>query len=178
MLKNKFFYLKILFIGFILIIPLALKPIQTNADANTAPTPTTPKTDKKKVVEPVFTAKGLLPDQTGQFMDNCITNGNCSLCAVIATFAYAIEWMMKIGVLGAFVMVTFYGIKLLASTGSPEKIKAAKSGIVGTLIGLVVLFSGWTIVNIVLSSIILGKIDGNPAIFGKNWSQFCPSDQK
>lgn len=142
--------------------------------------------NKETAVTPATTPRvnlvqlGLKQSETGYFMDNCIKDGNCSVCAVIATIAYIISWLFKIGVLGAFLMVTRYGFMLLTSAGKPEKVKEAKSGITGTLIGLVLLFSGWTIVNSVFSTFIAQDPSANVSIFndGKKWYQFCEADTK
>ncbi len=171
MYKKRSKQLKIIFIGLLL---MSLFIIVPNVNAQTTPTTNTQTgATSTKMVPTKFTAKGLNPSETGQFMDNCIKDGNCSVCAVLATFAYGIDWMIKIGVLGAFVMVTYYGIRLLISAGDSGKIKEARSGIIGTLIGIVILFSGWTIVNTVLSSVISGKLDTNVQLFGKDWGKFC-----
>lgn len=178
MYKNRSKQLKIIFIGLLLMSLFIIVP-KINAQTNNTSAPEVKtvddKSDKKSIpAAPTnFTAKGLKPNETGQFMDNCIKDGNCSVCAVLATFAYGIDWMIKIGVLGAFIMVIIYGIKLLISAGDANKIKEARSGIVGTLIGIVIIFSGWTIVNTVLSSVITGKLDNNVKLFGKDWGQFC-----
>ena len=119
--------------------------------------------------------RGLVTNETGFLMDNCIKDGNCSVCAVLSTFAYAINWMFKIGVLGAFLMVTYFGIILLTSAGDDKKINKAKSGILGTLFGILVLFSGWTIVNTVLTSLITQEPSQSISIFNDNkqWFQYC-----
>jgi hypothetical protein len=181
MYKKRSKQLKIIFIGLLLmslfiIVPDANAQNGTGLTGNGTPgetTTTKPEAKPASTAPTKFTAKGLNPSETGQFMDNCIKDGNCSVCAVLATFAYGIDWMIKIGVLGAFVMVTYYGIRLLISAGESNKIKEARSGIIGTLIGIVILFSGWTIVNTVLSSVISGKLDTNVQLFGKDWGKFC-----
>jgi hypothetical protein len=118
-------------------------------------------------------ALGLNVNQFGEFMDACIGNGNCSVCAVLATFAYAINWLLKIGGLGAFIMLTWFGIMLLTSGGNSERLSKAKTGIVNTIIGLVVLFAGWTLINTVLATVIVGNPSENVKIFGSNWYTFC-----
>lgn len=149
--------------------------------------PSTNTTTKDSRVKSNLSQKGLVPQETGYLMDNCIKDGNCSVCAILATFAYIINWLFKIGVLGAFLMVTYYGIVLLTSAGNENKVKDGKNGIKGTIIGIIILFSGWMIVDTVLVSFVggaSGKLSvqetWNRSIFndGTKWYQFCQVNMK
>ncbi len=156
--------------------------MQTIGSANNTNT-----TAKDTRIKSNLSQKGLVPQETGYLMDNCIKDGNCSVCAILATFAYIINWLFKIGVLGAFLMVTYYGLVLLTSAGNENKVKDGKNGIKGTIIGIIVLFSGWIIVDTVLVSFVGGTSGGlsvqetwNRSVFndGTKWYQFCQVNMK
>ena len=60
-----------------------------------------------------------------------------------------------LGIVGmvAVVMIIIGGIRLTTSSGSPEAVKVAKNTILYAVIGLVVSFSGWAVVNYVVEAL-------------------------
>lgn len=60
-----------------------------------------------------------------------------------------------LGVVGtvAVVMIIIGGIRLTTSGGSPDAVKVAKNTILYAVIGLVVSFSGWAVVNYVIEAL-------------------------
>jgi len=64
-----------------------------------------------------------------------------------------IKWLLGIVGMVAVVMIIIGGIRLTTSSGSPEAVKVAKNTILYAVIGLVVSFSGWAVVNYVVEAL-------------------------
>jgi len=58
----------------------------------------------------------------------------------------------------AFLMFVYGGFQWLTSGGSPDKIKAGKSTLTWAAIGLVVIFTSYTLVSTLITALVQGEI--------------------
>ena len=100
-----------------------------------------PKADISKLYNPA-------PNITGNTLSSLISGGGFNL----VTFAFA--------VIGLVFMTSFIkaGFDYLSSSGDPTKINAASSRMTNSLIGIVVVFSSFILVNLILNMIGLESI--------------------
>lgn len=77
-----------------------------------------------------------------------------------------------LGVVGALTLAMFVygGITLMLSAGSSEAVSRGKQIITGAVVGLIIVFSSYTIINFVINTILQATIDGQPAFTGSSSS--------
>lgn len=146
------------------------------------------------IVLPLLTqAAGFLPKcaETGQENKPILaTDGKtiigyenpvCGVCEIVETGINIFKWIM--GMIGgaALLMFVWHGIRLMFSRGREEKVKEATAGLAHTVIGLLVIFFSWIIVNSII--IILTNpqqfltAGGVGKLFDstKVWNEYCPT---
>lgn len=74
----------------------------------------------------------------------------------------ALNWFLVVGVVIATVMMIISGIQWITSSGDTEKIRSAKSRLIYSIIGLVIILGSYFIVGMVIR-----VFGGNPAAFFK-----------
>lgn len=98
------------------------------------------------VIPEITLAQGLLPA--------CAEAGDCTLCDVVGVFinfaALITEWL---GIL-AVLMFIIGGVFIIISAGNPERVKRGRQIITGTLIGSLIVVSGWLIINFTLAALL------------------------
>lgn len=91
-------------------------------------------------------AAGILPA--------CAENGDCSLCDVVGVFinfaALIVEWLGLLAVL----LFIIGGIFIIMGGANAEWVKRGRQILVGTIIGSVLVVSGWLIVNFTLAALL------------------------
>ncbi len=75
-----------------------------------------------------------------------------------------------LGVVGALTLAMFVygGFTLLISGGSSEAVSRGKQIITGAVVGLIIVFVSYTVINFVINTILQAKIDGKPAFTGSS----------
>lgn len=60
-----------------------------------------------------------------------------------------------LGIVGSLTLLMFIvgGFQFMTSTGSPEKVSKAKKTITAAIVGLLIVFSSWLIINFVVESL-------------------------
>lgn len=98
------------------------------------------------VMPEITLAQGLLPA--------CAEAGDCTLCDVVGVFinfaALITQWL---GIL-AVLMFIIGGVFIIISAGNPERVKRGRQIITGTLIGSLLVVSGWLIINFSLAALL------------------------
>ncbi|MFC1598260.1 hypothetical protein ACFL2M_01870 [Patescibacteria group bacterium] len=111
----------------------------------------------------------------------CATGeGHCSGCDMIALFANWAEVILQMISGVAVFMIVFGGVWWIISGGNPEKVKKGQQIIIGAVIGVILVLTGWLIVNFSIQAMLGtqgGSIDealtGEAQLFGSNWDTFC-----
>lgn len=99
----------------------------------------------------------------------------CTLCDLIAGMKVVIDFLMKLSIGVALLAFAIGGVMYVISAGDSKLIDMGKSAMLNAVIGFVVIFAGFLIINMTISY--LGaKTDknGNPT-FGMNitsWGKF------
>lgn len=120
----------------------------------------------------------------GRLSPECRLKGNCNFCDVLDGFTILTRWIL--GVCGVIALLFFirFGLMFIISGGNSATVDKAKKGLVGTVIGLVIIFSAWEIVNLTIYTIITptGSSNlGNRATLssvmlfgsGPSWHEYC-----
>lgn len=125
-------------------------------------------------------AAGILPPPTGEVPgkaaeickeDNC---GNYSVNDFLQMAVNISDWIL--GIVGAVALLFFVigGFYFILSGGASDKIEKGKDMIIGSIIGLVIVFSSYLIIQFILTSAGFSKgADGNWSKSGQsiNWNK-------
>lgn len=112
---------------------------------------------------------GILP--CGKNVDDPSTAWNecnaCDLCSMVLMGQITITFLIKIAAFAAALAIAFAGYVYVFAVGKEELIRTAKEMIKYSLIGVLIIFLAWAIVDSVLST--LGYIDP----MGDSWYTVC-----
>lgn len=102
----------------------------------------------------------------------------CGICELIQLLINAFYILLALVGGVALIMFIWGGTQWLTSAGSDEKVTKGRGTIVGAVIGLVIVFGAWTLVNLVIFSL-AGPSKGElkvGGLFGQPWYyvQLCP----
>lgn len=115
-------------------------------------------------ISPVF-ANGILPA--------CVKTGDCGLNDFLVLGVKISELIFKfVGVL-AFVFFVVGGIIWLTSAGNPERVGKGKMILINSLIGLLIVFFAWHLINLIVCAFSAGQVSETCQIFDQRpWSNF------
>ncbi len=88
---------------------------------------------------------------------------SCTLCRLILMGQLIIEFLVKMAAIAALVSIAFGGFLYVFAVGSQGTIGTAKSMIKYTLLGFVIVFIAWALINTIIAT--TGYIDP----LGGNW---------
>jgi hypothetical protein len=119
----------------------------------------------------------------------CAQQGTCDFCDVLDGFAILTRWILGISGTAALVLFVWFGFRFIISAGRSDAVSGAKRGLVGTVIGLAIVFGAWEIINLVLyvtiTSSSASDINSRPALsrvilFSNNspWNEYCAGRPK
>mgnify|MGYP001613618620 FL=1 len=108
-------------------------------------------------------------------LPGCFAKGDCEICDMIGMIVGAAKWVLGIVGVLALLLFIYGGFTLILSAGSDEAVKKGKEILIGTLIGMFIVFAAWQIVWLTIASLKGGK-DGL-TILGKDWSNICAEKQ-
>ena len=112
---------------------------------------------------------GLVP--CGRNTDDPSTDWNecdaCDLCAVILMGQLTIEFLMKMAGIASVLSIIFAGFLYIFAVGRANLVTKAKEMVKGILVGFIIVFTAWVVVNSILT--ILGYIDP----IGGAWYTIC-----
>jgi len=134
-------------------------------------TPTEPASQPSCVCDKDCEHTGLMSEVS----DECACCGCCQLIDILK-LARGISLIISkfVGVI-ALVFFIVGGIMWMFSGGNPETVKRGKQILIGSLIGILIVFFAWQIVNFVICAISKGEITQSCEIFGRPWYKF-PSE--
>lgn len=105
-------------------------------------------------------AEGLLPDQTGPACPadspDC---GNYSLNDIVRTTIKISEFILKI--VGSLALLAFVagGLMMMLSAGNAEWVTRGRQTLIGAVIGLTIVFTSYSIIQLVFTSLGVEKAD-------------------
>lgn len=143
------------------------------------------------LVQPILTRAATTTDNSliGRLSPACSKDGDCDFCDVLDGFMILTRWILGICGVVALIMFVRFGFMFIISSGNTTTIGKAKQGLVGTVLGLLIVFAAWEIVNLTLYAIITPATNAtqglqNPAtlksviLFGAGgsghpWYEYC-----
>ena len=98
----------------------------------------------------------------------------CTLCHLFVLFKRIVDFLAKDILFPlAVLMIIIGGVIFLTAAGSPERINTAKKILTSTVIGLVIIFLAWLIVDTIIG--VLVRTDNPFGMVLRNWSDIpCP----
>ena len=101
----------------------------------------------------------------------------CSVCHLVDMANLIIKWILGMVFMVFAVLMTVAGFGLVTSGGDTSALSAAKAKFTNALVGIVIVFSAWLIVNTIMVKLVSdGTTAGNITGWGP-WSQVECSDQ-
>lgn len=79
----------------------------------------------------------------------CSDSGAPTIACLIPLVHLAINWMLVAAGIMALFMVIYTGIKFINSGGDPKNIEGARKTLTYTILGLLLIFLSFTIINLV-----------------------------
>lgn len=152
---NKFFKISILLliVGYWLLV--SIQPILATVDAS---------------------ASCLSCDPPGGFLKGmskeCICCGDCQLIDFLRIGRLIIQGFLAIIGVYAMIYAIVGGIMMIISGGKQEKVLQGKRMVGFSLVGLIIAFLAWQIVNLVICGITQGQLQETCTIFGQPWNVF------
>ena len=114
--------------------------------------------------------------------DKCINKGDCSLCDLIQVGVNLSDMIVAFSGAIAILMFIFGGIVMITAYGS-DRITMGKNTIVATIVGILIIFTAWTVVNTLIMAFYgptsgtfttaLSSMTGGSATAGNNFSYKC-----
>ena len=115
-------------------------------------------------------AEGILPAETGGTCPDGSTNcGNYTLNDMARTAITISEFIL--GIVGSLALLAFVagGLMWMLSAGNPEWVTRGKQTIIGAVIGLVVVFTSYTIIYFVYKSLGITEPLSKSSWFTADW---------
>jgi len=86
-------------------------------------------------------------------MEECRKSGSCSLNDFVRLFANVSQWIL--GIVGSLALLMFIygGLMFIISSGNSEKVTKAKEIIIGAVIGLVIVFTSYMIIQFTMDAL-------------------------
>lgn len=101
-----------------------------------------------------------------QIVPSTCNGPDCSLCDLAVLIQNIINFMVYLGVIGSALLFAYAGWLWLTSAERHEVRSQAKKVFTNVAIGLVIVLSGWIIVDTLLKNTLGGRIGP--------WNQLCP----
>jgi len=125
---------------------------------------------------------GLVP--CGRKTDDPITTDicecyPCELCHIFVLFKRIVDWVTVYIIIPlAILMFVVGGVFLLTAAGDPGRISGGKKILKTTIMGLIIIFVAWVIVNTIVTFASTGSVPGPGQvgqILGQSWNEIaCP----
>lgn len=96
--------------------------------------------------------------QGGSTECTCKSKGKCSIEQLLQVVVNVSYFILAISGSVAFAIFFYGGIMWLVSAGNPDMVKKGRSAISGAVIGLVIIFSSYVLINLVIGILKLGSV--------------------
>lgn len=100
----------------------------------------------------------------------CLSEGNCGVNDFVALAIAGTKLFLGLSGSVALLFFVYGGVMFLISAGNPERVSKGKQILIGSVLGIIVIFTSYTIIGFVLSAF---EIQG-----GANWFTTTPLDKK
>jgi hypothetical protein len=108
---------------------------------------------------------------TGMSKD-CICCGDCQLIDFLRIGRIIIQGFWAVIGVYALIYMIVGGIMMMISGGKQEKVLQGKRMIGFSIVGLIIAFLAWQIINLVICGITQGRLEQSCQIFGQAWNVF------
>lgn len=99
------------------------------------------------------------PTWAASLLPSCAEAGDCNLCDIVGVFinfaALIVEWLGLLAVL----MFIIGGVFIIIAGGNAERLKRGRQILGGTIIGSLLVMTGWLIVNFTLAALLNADFD-------------------
>ncbi len=106
---------------------------------------------------------------------DCYAQNNCGMCDALEVATKIAKFILGISGSLALLLFVIAGLTLIVSQGSPGKIDSAKRLMLGTLVGIAIVYLAWVGVNFIIYNF-TGAAEktgeGVARIFNKPWTEF------
>jgi len=111
-------------------------------------------------------------DENGSFVTGNPIEVRCQFCHFFVMLEAIIDFVLfQLVPPIAILMIVIGGIMFFAAAGSPEKLGTAKKLLTSVVIGLVIIFASWIIVDLFLASIGLSEFSIQAGLSPGEWNK-------
>ncbi|MBU1148994.1 pilin, partial [Patescibacteria group bacterium] len=93
----------------------------------------------------------------------------CDLDSLLQMFVNFAQLLLAGLTIFTLLMFVWGSFGLATSMGNPEKVKGAKDGMVGAIIGMVIVIAAWALTNTMVCLLIASEQNPQCLIFGRPW---------
>lgn len=83
----------------------------------------------------------------GKILPPCTCTGDCNFCDFVLMFVNLGNWFLGLGSLFALYFLVNGAFTMVISSGSPQRLEAGKKTLTGAIVGLVLVFAAWAVIN-------------------------------
>ena len=111
-------------------------------------------------------------DESSSSLGACYKTGNYSLYHIIKLIYGIMQWVWGLSGSLALLMFVWGGVLWLISAGAEEKIKEGKTTLINAVIGIIIIFGSWMLINYVVGTLVSGSGTQQAKIFGDPWNDY------
>ncbi|MDD5290063.1 MAG: pilin [Patescibacteria group bacterium] len=103
------------------------------------------------------------------------TPGGCGTCDIVAMINKIVRLILMLAGVASLLMFVWAGLEMIISAGSPDKIKSARTKIIGSLTGILIIYFAWVGVNLIIEKFTAN--DASVFSLGGKWNKLeCISE--
>lgn len=100
---------------------------------------------------------------------------DCDLCTLVDTIDNVIDFLVRMSVILATLLLAIAGFKLVFSRGNPSALAKAKEYLINICIGVLIMLAGWTLVDTLMKLLISNQTAAQYGPWNQIDAKYCGS---
>lgn len=105
----------------------------------------------------------------------CAPIAKCGLNGILQTIINIAQLIFALTGSAALLMFAYGGVMFILAAGNQERVSKAKEILKAAVIGLVIIFGSWLIINFVVSALTGGAVTGGKLFGSQDWFKYTNS---
>jgi len=94
----------------------------------------------------------------------------CGIPEIMQTIVNITRLMLGVMGSAALLMLVYGGVMFIVSSGNQDKVNKAKNILIAAILGIVIILTAWSIVNLILLALTQGGVSGTGEVFDRPWT--------